>query len=151
MKRRLAWYVGSALALLFLMAPAVWSQFEEPPIVGKPVFPKFATLYSAPLVNTAVLGPSQSAMACSVLNLGTKPVRVSINLCDANGSCNVVAFGCNDTTLQPGHVCDSSHIAIAPDQAAYCRVDASSYGQIQLRGSFQLMNGGDVSAATEVR
>ena len=59
-------------------------------------------------------------------------------------------FGCLNQTLQPGQVCDSSNVAIGIDEALYCRVDASSFGQIQLRGSFQLMNGGDVSAATEL-
>jgi hypothetical protein len=117
---------------------------------GPHVFPKSATLYSAPLVNTALLETS-SAVACSVLNVGANPVTVSVNICDAFGTCAVPGFGCSSQTLQPGEVCDTSNVAIGIDEAQYCRVDASSFGQLNLRGSFQIMNGGDVSAATELR
>ncbi len=86
-----------------------------------------------------------------MLNVGSHPVMVSVNICDAAGTCTVPGFGCLNQTLQPGQVCDTSNVAIGIDEALYCRVDASSFGQIQLRGSFQLMNGGDVSAATELR
>ena len=138
-------------AVTVLATPTAWSApggGVGPP--GEFVFPKFATLYSAPLVNTAVLDVT-SAVACSVLNVGSHPVMVSVNICDATGTCAVPGFGCLNQTLQPGQVCDTSNVAIGIDEALYCRVDASGFGQIQLRGSFQLMNGGDVSAATELR
>jgi hypothetical protein len=114
------------------------------------VFPKFAILYSAPLVNTPLLDES-STVACSVLNVGKNPATVTIRICDAGGICIVPPFGCDDVTLQPGHVCDASDIAIGTDEANYCRADAASFGQLDLRGTFQIMNGGDVSAATELR
>jgi len=139
-------------AVAVLATPTAWS--APGGVVGPPgefVFPKFATLYSAPLVNTPFLDTT-SAVACTVLNVGSHPVMVSVNICDHTGTCNVPGFGCLSQTLQPGQVCDSSDVAIGIDEAMYCRVDASSFGQIQLRGSFQLMSvNGDTSAATELR
>jgi hypothetical protein len=143
--------LGLMAAVAVLTTPTAWS--APGGVVGPPgefVFPKFATLYSAPLVNTALLDVA-SAVACSVLNVGPHPVTVSVNICDATGTCTVPGFGCLNQTLQPGQVCDTSNVAIGTDQALYCKVDASSFGQIHLRGSFQLMNGGDASAATELR
>jgi hypothetical protein len=138
-------------ALAAMTTSVAWS--APGGVVGPPgefVFPKSATLYSAPLVNTAVLDVT-SAVSCSVLNVGSHSVMVSVNICNATGTCAVPGFGCLNQTLQPGQVCDTSNVAIGIDEALYCRVDASGFGQIRLRGSFQLMNGGDVSAATEVR
>ena len=114
--------------------------------------PKTATLYSAPLVNSALLGGRGPAtVACSVLNLGNIPVTVTVEICDASGVCAVPGFGCSGISLQPEHVCDTSNVAISPDQALYCRVLVSGFAPFNLRGAFQLVSGDDVSAAVEVR
>ena len=155
MTRVAAASLGVTLTVVITMSAT--AQVRNPPGGGPPItppghllLPSAATLYSAPLVNTAIVDLG-GTVACSVLNAGAGPVTVSTLLCDAGGTCILPPLGCDGVILQPGRVCDFSHVGVAPDQATYCRVEAAGLGPLQLRGTFQLMNGGDVSAATDLQ
>ena len=109
--------VAAAGCLLALAASSEAAQLASPTIFG---------------------GFFQDSAQCTIGNLGTTPVTVTVDIVDRDG--NVVPTDSHCGVVAPNFLCQVNTGAIAPDAALACTATTSS-SVAKLRGSFAILGG----------